>query len=326
MRTHQAPQAGCMNTTRAERLERWSIVSAAAQEQDGILHRRQLYALGVTRSQIKAELKARRWRAWGRQSIAVHTGALGPEAEHWRAVFETGADAALDGVSALLAAGLEHFESRVIHVSVSKGATYRRTSGVRIHETRRRRPEDVRVSNPRRVRAATAAIRAALWAASRRQAALLLILVVQQGLATPAQLNEAFTLIRRDRRRRFIAGVLADIADGVQSMGELDFARLCRQRGLPPPDRQVRRRLANGRVYLDAYWDQFGVVVEIEGMQHLLPGVAVDDSLRQNRLTIDNDKVLRIPVLGLRVAADQFMDQLECLLRDNGFAVSTSAA
>lgn len=159
-----------------------------------------------------------------------------------------------------------------------------------------------------------------------RQAAFVLILVAQQGLATPTQLFEAFAMVKRDRRRRFIAGVLADILGGVQSMGELDFARLCRQRDVPEPDRQVRRRLPDGRAYVDVYWDKYRVVVEIEGVQHLLPGITVADSVRQNWLTIDNDTVLRIPVLGLRIAAAQFMDQVESLLRDRGWKAAPPAA
>ena len=301
-------------------------VRRLADVQSGVLHRRQLYAAGITRSQLRAELRAERWRSWGRQTIAVHTGQLGQPAVFQRAVFETGADAALDGISALTAAGLEHFESSLVHVSVSKSTTYRHSRGVRVHETRRRCDADVLGTSPPRVRAEVAAIRAALWATSSRQAALILMMVVQQRIATPAALQEAFVLIKRDRRRRSIAAVLADVAAGAHSMGELDFARMCRSRGLPEPDRQVRRRLPSGRVFLDVYWERYGVVVEIEGLHHLLPDVAIADSLRQNWLTIDNDKLLRIPLIGLRVAADEFLEQVEQLLSAHGWQRRTAAA
>lgn len=308
------------------REDRRARVRRLADVQGGVLHRRQLYAAGITRSQLRAELKAERWRSWGRQTIAVHTGALSQLALFQRAVFETGADAALDGVSALAAAGLENFESSLVHLSVSKSTTYRRPRGVRVHETRRRRDDDVLGTSPPRVRAEVAAIRAALWATTSRQAALILMMAVQQRICTPAGLQAAFVLVKRDQRRRFIAGVLADVAAGAQSMGELDFARMCRSRGLPEPDRQVRRKLASGRVFLDVYWERYGVVVEIEGLHHLLPDVAIADSLRQNRLTIDNDKLLRIPVIGLRIAADEFLEQVEQLLSANGWQRRTAAA
>lgn len=151
-------------------------------------------------------------------------------------------------------------------------------------------------------------------------------MVVQQGLARIGDLAEEFRTVKRHRRRRFLTSVLGDIAGGAQSMGELDFAAMCRRRGIPAPSRQVRRLLPSGRSYVDVYWDQFGVILEIEGAHHLLPGIAVLDSLRQNELTIANDHVLRIPVLGLRLAADELFDQLERMLRRAGWSPVDSLA
>lgn len=294
---------------------RYPAVEQQADAQHGVLSRRQLYALGLTRWQVKAQLRAGRWRAHGRQTIAVHTGTLDSQATWWRAVWEVGADAALDGVTALHAAGLRGFEPPALQVSVSRGARYRRVRGVRVYETRRRKREDVVGVGIPRVRPEVAAVRGALWAVTNRQAALIWLMAVQQRLTTGQALGEAFATVLRHHRRRFLAALLVDILDGVQAMGELDFARLCRVRGLPEPSRQVVRRGPNGRIYLDAYWDEWGVVVEIEGVQHLEPAAAVPDALRQNRLTVEGDGVLRIPVLGLRLDPDGFMDQVEALLQ-----------
>jgi hypothetical protein len=87
-----------------------------------------------------------------------------------------------------------------------------------------------------RVRPAVAAVRAALWAASDRQAALILTMVVQQRLVTVAALTEAASTVRRHRRRKFLLRLLVDLQGGIQSMAELDFARMCRTSGLPEPD------------------------------------------------------------------------------------------
>jgi len=119
--------------------------------------------------------------------------------------------------------------------------------------------------------------------------------------------------------RRLIQAVLADVSNGAESLGELDFARACRRYGLPTPSRQVWRRLPTGRFCLDVYWDQYGVVVESEGIHHAEPGAAIDDSLRQNALTITHDAVLRIPVLGLRTNEADFMRQVEELLGRHGY-------
>jgi len=45
----------------------------------------------------------------------------------------------------------------------------------------------------------------------------------------------------------------------------------------------------------------------------------VADALRQNSLAIAGDTVLRLPLLGLRLCADDFLDQIEEALRSNGW-------
>jgi very-short-patch-repair endonuclease len=293
---------------------RYPDAARLAANQDGVISRRQLYALGLTRWQVKAQLRADRWRSHGRQTIAVHTGRLDGPAQWWRAVWEVGADAALDGVTALQAAGLDGFHAPVLQVSVSRGSRYSKLAGVRVYETRRRKPEDVLDHGLPRVRPEIAAVRAALWAVSNRQAALLWLMPIQQRILGAEALSEAFASVKRHRRRSFLRTVLADLVNGVQSMGELDFARMCRARGLPEPTRQVVRRGPDGRIYLDVYWDQWGVVVEIEGAQHLDPAMAISDALRQNHLFVHGDGVLRIPVIGLRLEPDAFMNQVARLL------------
>ncbi len=73
--------------------------------QAGVISRRQLYAAGVTRGEVRANVRAERWRRVGSQSVCVHRGPLTEEAWHWAAVFEAGPRAYLDGGSALTVAG-----------------------------------------------------------------------------------------------------------------------------------------------------------------------------------------------------------------------------
>jgi very-short-patch-repair endonuclease len=72
----------------------------------------------------------------------------------------------------------------------------------------------------------------------------------------------------------------------------------------------VVRTLPGGRVYLDVAWEDVGLVVEIDGGHHALALAVVDDALRQNDVVLREDRVLRIPVLGLRLAPDRFMAQV----------------
>lgn len=278
--------------------------------QDGMLSRRQLLAAGMTRWQIVAELRARRWKAHGTQSVCTHTGGPSAAAMRWFAVFEAGPRSALDGVSALQAAGLKNFDAGAIRISVPRGARVVRRQGLTIRQTRRLQRSDVIDVGVPRVRPEIAAVRAALWAVSARQGATILAMTVQQRLARPEAIAEAFLTVRRHRHKKFFESVIHDLLDGAQAMGELDFAALCRKHGLPEPDRQAVRRTSTGKAYLDVYWSQYGLVVEVDGIHHLAAPAVVGDALRQNEISLASDTVLRLPLLGLRVAPENFMRQV----------------
>ena len=180
--------------------------------------------------------------------------------DRWRAVWETGLRiAALDGATALQQAGMTGFTTDSIHVSIPHGSDPGPIHGVQLHRVIRRVPGEVVPSGIPRTRPAVAAIRAAHWAVSNRQAALVLAMLVQQRIVTPSQLREAAFAVRGRTRRAFIRQVVADVVDGAHSLGELDFARMCRLRGLPEPSRQVVRRGLRGRIYLDAGWEDIGL-------------------------------------------------------------------
>ncbi len=74
-----------------------------------------------------------------------------------------------------------------------------------------------------------------------------------------------------------------------------------------------------GRIYLDVYFDDYTLVVEIDGIQHAIGLGQVDDALRQNELSLGADTVLRIPLLGLRLQPAEFIAQLSRGLRDRGW-------
>jgi len=293
-----------------------------AADQDGILSRRQIRELGLQRRDVRTQVDAKRWHKPTPHTVALFTGALSQRQQCWLALLETGcAEAALDGVTALQVAGLTGYTA-AITISCPLGAKPRLTAGTEIHVTTWRLPGDVLGSGIPRVRPDIAAVRAALWARTDRQAALVLVMTVQQRLSTARRLQWELRRIRRHPRRRLLVQVLADIADGAQALGELDFAVLCRRQRLPKPSRQVLRRGPRGQMYLDVYFDDYGLVVEVDGIQHVTGLNHVDDALRQNEVSLAADTVLRIPLLGLRLQPADFMAQIERGLRDRGWAAA----
>lgn len=291
---------------------------ATAEGQGGVVSLHQLRSAGVTRSQVRAQVSARRWRRVHSQVVAVHTGPLSDLGRMWAAVLEGGPQAYLDGASALIASGLTGFTWDVIRVSVPMAARARAASGLQVVRTRRYDPRVIAPTGVPRARPDVAAVHAALWAASDKQAALLLTMPVQQGLTTAERIGTSLLRVHRHRRRTLLHATVLDLLDGVRSISEAEFAAECRRRGLPRPSRQVVRKGKEGRYYLDVYWEEWGVVVEIDGIHHSWAPNVVGDALRQNEISLESDVVLRLPLLGLRVAADEFFAQIARALRERG--------
>jgi very-short-patch-repair endonuclease len=317
-----------MVVERAERIRRRARMEQLAATQAGVLTRAQVGMHGVTRSQVRAEVDAGRWRVAGRECLAIAPAPADAQLGWWLAVLEASPRidiraprAALGGLTALHAAGLQGIEGDgLVHVCAPKSSRpLSPAPGVRVHETRRWNDDDVIVAGIPRIRPEVATVQAALWARTDREAALLLVAPVQQRLTTVDLLGSALDRVLRDRRRRLLRSVFTDIVGGVRSLNELDFAAMCRRRGLPEPDRQVVVSSAVGRSYLDVRWTRWRVVVEIDGLGHLQPDRWIEDSLRHNEIALSGDVVLRIPSLGFRLDPDRHLDAVERALRRAGW-------
>ncbi|WP_220491871.1 hypothetical protein [Propioniciclava sp. MC1683] len=308
----RSPRALRDEARRVERERRQLLAEELAAPYDGVVTLAILLAAGLTRGQIEAQVARGAWHRLGRHTVAVRGQALAGRARWWHALWESGRHAALDGATALLAAGLKGWSERDIDVTVPNNARVRPIPGVRHHRLREQAPT---VGALRRTRPEVAAIRAAQWAVSDAEAATVLAMAVQQRLVSPGALLERWRRVGYSGRRKFLDVVIEDICNGAESLGELDFARMCRARGLPEPSRQVLRTGPRGRAYLDVFWDDEGVHVEIHGAHHYAGLTPVEDALRANDLAISGgDEIhLQVPVLGLRLSGRRsvLLDQVE---------------
>ncbi|MCD6639281.1 MAG: hypothetical protein LT071_05145, partial [Nocardioides sp.] len=234
--THRPVRPASIRHARRRRVER------LAATQEGVVSRRQVYAAGLTRAEVRANVRAARWQAVGRHVVVVTTGPLTDEMRWWAAVLSGGPRAQLDGASSLVAAGLKGFDVARHRVSVPRGAPVFRDALVDVRQTRHWSSADLAPGLLPRTRSDVAAVRGALWAVSHRQGALLVTMAVQQGLVTPEAVGVALLRIKKAPRLAQLREVVSDLLGGARSLAELDFARLCRERGLPEPDRQVVRK------------------------------------------------------------------------------------
>lgn len=305
-----------ITASRRRQLRRQQIARRLADRHGGVALRLGLLAEGLTDHDVRIEVRRGVWHRAGVHTICIDGPAPAGEGRLWWALWESGPRAVLDGPSALIAAGLKHWEEDVVDVSVPRNANVRELAGVRHHVLRDVGPSIV--GGLRRTKPEVALVRAAEWARSERAAATLVAMAVQQRLVSTAALLKRWEQVKRSRRRAVLEGVIRDVCDGAQSINELDVAAACRAAGLPEPSRQVVRTGPGGRVYLDLSWDDLGVHVEIQGAHHFVGLKVVDDSLRQNDLAISSPDTisLQIPVLGWRVSRDVFLRQIAGALEE----------
>lgn len=278
-----------------------------------------LLAAGVSPARVRAQLAAGRWRRWG-FAIALHNGPLTRQQTWYVARAHGGPGALLTAFTAAEAYGLvgwERGETHVLQRLGSHGASGCPTA------VARHRVRDWRRVRRHRDYAIHALQQALLVAAasfdSPRPACGILAAAVQQRLVSAPALRVALEAAPRVRHRRVLRAAIDDIAQGAEALSEIDFVRLCRRNGLPPPMQQVVRRGPGGRRrYLDATWrraDGRLVVVEVDGALHLSPRRWWDDQLRQNEVALADALVLRFPSVVVRTEEATVAGQLRRALR-----------
>lgn len=295
---------------RERRARRRRVADQLAQRHGGVVRRQVLAAHDISPEEVRTELRVGSWHRAGKHTLSIDAREPHGHGRFWWALWESGPRSVLDGTSALIWCGLTGWSEQAVRVSVPRNATLRDVPGIERRYTRDLGPVN-RLWLPHAVPAA-AAVRAAQWAVSDTQAATILAMAVQQRIARPEDILEFWATVAASPRRDFLDAVIQDVCDGAHSLNELDVARLCRRRGFPEPTRQQVRRGRNGRVYLDVYWDDLGVHLEIQGAHHFQGLKGVDDALRSNEQAIlhADDIQLQLPVLGLRTRPDAFLDQI----------------
>ena len=278
-------------------------LAAIADDQSGVLTSAQ--AVGVLgRGVVRGRIESGMWRSLCRGVLLTHNGRLEYQQQLWAAVLASGDGAVLAGAVAAAEGGVRHLRADTVDVLVPA----KRTASVRVPRfaadmpaVRIRRttvlPDAHRqIGRPPRTTVARSAVDAAAWARTDDEARTVLAAACQQRCTTPDRIKDVLAVLPKVRRRELIRVTLADIAGGAQALSELDLLRLCRRHRLPLPEMQQRRRDGHGRHrYLDAYWREWGLHVEIDGSHHMDARHWADDMLRQNEVWISGDRILRFP-------------------------------
>ncbi|MDO3702283.1 DUF559 domain-containing protein [Micromonospora sp. C28SCA-DRY-2] len=299
-------------------------------EQSGMLTWAQATA-ELSPARVRHLVATGRWQRICRGVLcAVPTDAgFSRDQQWWVAVLAAGPGAVLAGLTAATAAGLRGtWRHDVVDVLVPH---QRRASelprrlppglpAVWVRRVRHLSDEDRQWGRPDRTGLARSLVDAAQWARSDELAQQILAAGCQQRRVTPAEIGAVLERLPRIRRRRLIAATVRDVAGGAEALSEIDFVRLCRRHRLPPPETQVRRRDADGRVrYLDAYWRRWRLHVEVDGAHHMDVRHWAADLRRQNKVWIEGDRILRFTAIDVRHRPDEVAAQLRAALSAAGW-------
>jgi very-short-patch-repair endonuclease len=104
----------------------------------------------------------------------------------------------------------------------------------------------------------------------------------------------------------------------VRMLGARSMLRLLRRAGLPAPNRLQRLVRADGKRYLDAWWERQRVAAEVDGAHHIEVATWDSDTLRGNAVVIserhDRVMLLRFTMGNLRHDGDTVERQLRTVL------------
>jgi Protein of unknown function (DUF559) len=257
--------------------------------------------------------------------FVAHSGPLTADDELWVSLLWAGNGAVLAGLTAARLDGLTGFPGDRIHVLLQDSRQVRKPPPglpVCLHRSRWLGAGDVHpAKRPPRTRIARSLADAAAWMHPDRGTQAVLAAAVQQRLVRPADLLAVAVRYPRLRRRKLIVSTLNDISGGAEALSEIDFTRLVvRAFGLPEPTRQTVRYDSRGRRrWLDALWEDAGVIVEIDGIHHMDVTQWWDDMDRENAMKLDGYLVLRFTAFVVRYRPDYVAAQIRDALRKAGY-------
>jgi hypothetical protein len=271
-----------------------NALAALADEQSGVVSRRQLLDIGWTSSEIGHRVRSGRWQTLHPGVYATFTGEVGFEARVWGALLFAGPGALASHSTAARLQGLIDRDPDVIDITIPHGARIASTPSLRVHRSRG-------VENRRRPGASIAQTRVEdttldlVNASARPDHAIgWLTRACQRRLTTPPRLLDAAQLRARCRWRSLLLQVLADVADGVASALELAYRNnVARPHGLPTGAAGARTSVRGVGQYVDVWYRRFRLRIELEGLAWHPEDARWRDARRDNVAVLDGDVVLR---------------------------------
>lgn len=246
--------------------------------QRGVLSRRQALECGMSVTEIRSRVRNGRWQRLHQGVYATFTGEPPRLALIWSAVLSAGAGAAASHYTAAELHRLGRNSATAIHVTIPAARTVQRLSRpggqvaapdlppLVVHRSDRILRTRHPVLLPARTRIEETVVDLTQSAATFDDAFNWLCQACGSRLTTADMLRRALDQRKKLRYRQDLLVALADVTGGVHSPLEYRYVRRVeRPHGLPAARRQASMRAGARRRYLDNLYQDYNLVVELDG-------------------------------------------------------------
>jgi hypothetical protein len=266
-----------------------------ARYQYGVISRGQALRAGLSPDKVKFRVSSGRWRPIHAGVYATFTGVPGRPAQLWAAVLSAGPGAVLSHETAAELLKLSDKAVDPIHVTVPRQRHVAAVSEVRIHRSARAAEAVLGYSNPPRTRVEETVLDLTQTAVTFDDMCGWVTRAVARELTDEARMRAAMHCRTKLRWRADLYELISAAAAGDHSVLEYRYDRdVERAHGLPEPIRQAPFAGPGGRRgRRDRLYQEYAVVVELDGRQAHPVEVQWRDKARDNAAAVDGMQSLR---------------------------------
>lgn len=267
-----------------------------AATQSGVVTSRQAEAYGLGRNVQRRLVTNGTWQRLADGVLLTHSGKPEWESWAWGGVLRAGDGARLAGRSAAFAGGMITEPPELIDILHPHGLHRPQTARWVFHQERDGRRGPSIGSLPRTRVEDTVLDLASTQLGGRRSPDPLhwVTLAIEQRLTTPERLLYALRQRKRVAERQELMEILSSGQAGVQSPLEFYYLRDVEQaHGLPRGRRQAPDQIDGRRVWRDVHYDEYRLLVELDGRTGHTGEDRFRDFRRDNAAILSGDATLR---------------------------------
>lgn len=305
-----------------------------ADQQGGVISRKQALAAGLRQSTIRSKIESGRWRTVRTGVYATFTGPITRKAELWAAVLyldpllgegkkprKTSAKTQLSHETAAEIDGLLDRRSKLIHLTVAAKRHIRSAPGIRVHRTRGLRDLRFPAGELPRTWIEDTVLDLANDASSYDDVCGLVTAAFGRRLTSAITMRTVLSERRFHRWRSDISELITAAEGGAHSVLEFRYDRDVEQaHGLPLSRHQVPFRKKDGsKGFRDRVYEDFNVIVELDGNQAHSADRRWEDKERDNDAAEGTQQSLRYGWRHVRRNPCQTAMQVAQVLRGHGW-------